>query len=173
MWRVLVVPTLHECVSISIVLVLVQKCIVYQQIVGICCVVLTFYSCTKYSLSISDLQEQASSHCSLLWYTKGIVYQQNYHTIGAVSLNCTCFVHVRIQVQELAHRIVMYGPKLFFWWFSKKGDVYTNFTMSIFCMSPNSITSPNCRCWSIQVSEIREFNRKKEKKKMNKWLFSI
>ena len=31
-------------------------------------------------------------------------------------------------------------------------------------------------CWSISVSEIREFNRKKEKKKkkkMKKWLFSI
>ena len=40
---------LHECV-ISIVLVLVHKCIVYQQIVEICCEVLTFYCCNKYCL---------------------------------------------------------------------------------------------------------------------------
>ena len=52
-----------------------------------------------------------------------------------------------------------------FLWFSKKGDVYTNFTMPIFCVSPNSITSLKFRCWSVPVSEIREFNRKKEKKK--------
>ena len=43
------------------------------------------------SHSISELQEHASSHCSLLWYTKGIVYQQNYHKIGVESLNSTCF----------------------------------------------------------------------------------
>ena len=53
-----------------------------------------------------------------------------------------------------------------FLWFSKKGDVYTNVTVPIFCASPNSITSTSFRCWSIPVSEIREFNRKK-KKKMN------
>ena len=52
-----------------------------------------------------------------------------------------------------------------FLWFSKKGDVYTKFTMPIFCASPNSIISLSFRCWSIPVSEIREFNRKKEKEK--------
>ena len=42
---------LHERnVSISIVLVLVHKCIVYQQIVEICCEGLTFYCCNKYCL---------------------------------------------------------------------------------------------------------------------------
>jgi hypothetical protein len=71
------------------------------------------------------LQEHVSSHCSLLWYTKGIVYQQNYHKIGAESLSSTrlqSFVHVYIQVielQELACCIVMYGPKLFFVVFQK------------------------------------------------------
>ena len=40
-----------------------------------------------------------------------------------------------------------------------------NFTMAIFCAAPNSITSLSFRCWSIPISEIREFNRKKEKKK--------
>ena len=45
-------------------------------------------------------------------------------------------------------------------WFSKKRDVYTNFTMPIFCVSPNSITSLSLRCWFIPVSEIRKFNRK-------------
>ena len=70
-------------------------------------------------LSISELQEHGSSHCSLLWHTKSIVYQQNYYKIGAESLNSTClqsFVHVYIQVielQELARCIVMYGPKFF------------------------------------------------------------
>ena len=52
--------------------------------------------------------------------------------------------------------------------FAKKGDVYTNLTMPIFCASPNSITSLSFRCWSVPVSEIREFNRKKEKKKKKK-----
>ena len=159
-------------VFISIVLVLVQKCIVYQQIVGICCKISTFYCCTKYCLS--ELEERVSSHCSLLWYTKGIVYQQNYHMIGAEPLKSTClqsFVHVCIQVielQELACRIVMIGRSCFLW-FYKKGDVDTNFTMPIFCVSPNSITSPSFKCWSILISEICEFNRKKEKekKKMN------
>ena len=73
---------------------LVQKC---QQIVGICCEILTAIPNIVYiSLSISELQEHVSSHCSLLWYTKGI-YQQNYHKIGVESLNPTClqsFVHV-------------------------------------------------------------------------------
>ena len=55
-----------------------------------------------------------------------------------------------------------------FLWFSEKGDVDTNFTMPIFCPSPNSIMSLSFRCWSIPVSEIREFNRKKKKKKKQK-----
>ena len=55
-----------------------------------------------------------------------------------------------------------------FLWFSKKGDVYTKFTMPIFCASPNSIISLSFRCWSIPVSEICEFNRKKEKEKKEK-----
>ena len=54
-----------------------------------------------------------------------------------------------------------------FSWFPKKGDVSTNFTMPIFCASPNSIMSLSFRGWSIPVSEIREFNRKKKKKKKN------
>ena len=123
------------------------------------------------SLFLSELEERVSSHCSLLWYTKGIVYQQNYHMIGAEPLKSTClqsFVHVCIQVielQELACRIVMIGRSCFFLWFYKKGDVDTNFTMPIFCVSPKSITSPSLKCWSILISEICEFNRKKEKKK--------
>ena len=69
------------------------------------------------SLSISELHEQAYSHCSLLWCEKG-VYQQ---VIGVISLNLTClpsFIHPSIQVRELhkhACPIVMYilyGPKL-------------------------------------------------------------
>ena len=109
-----------------------------QQIVEICCEVLTFYCCNKLILFISvfhsELQEQSSSHCSLLWYTKGIVYQQN---IGAESLNTTClqsFVHVCIQVielQELACRIVMYGPELFFVVFQKK-EMFTQILLRLF-----------------------------------------
>ena len=49
-------------------------------------------------------------------------------------------------------------------WFSKKGDVETNFTIPIVCASPNPIISPSYRRWSIPVSEIHEFNQKKEKK---------
>ena len=66
-------------------------------------------------------------------------------------------MYVFNELQELACRIVMYGSKLFC-----GKDVYTNFAMPIFCASPNSITSPSFRCWSIPVSEIREFNRKKK-----------
>ena len=36
-----------------------------------------------------------------------------------------------------------------------------------FCYAPNSTTSPSFKCCSIPVSEIREFNRKEKKKKMN------
>ena len=39
---------------------------------------------------------------------------------------------------------------------------------AIFCVSPNSIISLSFRCWSIPVSEIREFNWKKKKKKAKK-----
>ena len=45
---------LHECVYLHC---LVHKCIVYQQIVEICCEVLTFYCCNKFvyiSFSISE-----------------------------------------------------------------------------------------------------------------------
>ena len=38
-------------------------------------------------------------------------------------------------IQEHACPILMYGPKLFFLWFSKKGDVYINFTMPILYVS--------------------------------------
>ena len=116
------------------------------------------------SLSISELQEHASSQCSLLWYTKGIAHQQNYDKIGAASLHSTC-LHVYnassqvIESQELACRIVCMGRRCFVW-FSKK-DVYTNCTIPLFCTSPNSITSLSFRWWSSPVSEIREFNRKK------------
>ena len=72
-------------------------------------------------------------------------------------------MYIYIELQELACRNVMYG--LFF---SKKGDGYTNFTMPFFCASPNSITSLSFSCWPIPVSEIREFNRKREKKKKKK-----
>ena len=96
------------------------------------------------SLSISELQEHASSRCSLLWYTKGIVYQQNYYKIVAESLYSTClqsFVHVYIQVielQELACHIVMYGPKLFIAGFPKK-EMFTQILLYLFsCSSPNS-----------------------------------
>ena len=152
--------------SISIVLVLVQKCIVYQQIVRICCEILTLYCCTKYSLSIK-LREHASSHCVV---HKGLFFQQKYHKwcriiklylftkFCACTYSCYCVTEACMS---------MYGPKLFLW-FSKNGDVYTNFTMPIFCVLPNSITSSSFECWSISVSEIREFNRKKKKKNNSK-----
>ena len=110
------VPTLsYTNMSISIVFALGQKnaLIVYQQIVEICCEVMTFYCCTKYSLSISELQEHASSHCSLLWYTKGIGYQQNYWCRIIKLYSFTKFCIQIIKVQELACHSVMYGPILF------------------------------------------------------------
>ena len=52
--------------------------------------------------------------------------------------------------------------------FSEKGIMLREI-VPIFCMLPISMISPSFRCWSILVSEIREFNRKnkKEKNKMN------
>ena len=104
------VPTLsYTNVSSSIVLVLVHKCIVYQHIiVEICCEVLTFYCCNKYcSLSISELQEHASSHCSLLWYTKGTVYQQNYYKIGAVPVYKVLCMYVFRLLSYWSLRVVL------------------------------------------------------------------
>ena len=102
---------------------------------------------------------------------KGHCLSQNN---GVESLDSTS-VHVSIQVIELqnyACLTLMYGTKLILW-FYKNGGVYTNFTMPVFfCVSPISMTSPSFRCWSIPVSEIREFNRKK-KKNPKKWIFSI
>ena len=69
----------------------------------------------------------------------------NYQNSGVKSLNSTSvqsFVHVITQVielQEHACPILMYGPKLFFCGFPKKGDVYINFTMPIVCVSSKSI----------------------------------
>ena len=51
--------------------------------------------------------------------------------------------------------------------FCQKRRCLHKFYYAYFCASPNSITSLRFRCWSIPVSEIREFNRKKKKKKMN------
>ena len=92
----------------------------------------------------------------------------NCHKIGVESTCLQSFVHVHIciqvnELQELARPIVM-GRSCIFVVF-QKGDVYAYITMPIFCALPNSITSPSFRCWFIPVSEVREFSRKKEKKK--------
>ena len=76
---------------------------------------------------------------------------------------CACMYQV-IELQKLVHPIVIYGPKLFFV-VLQNGDVYTNFNIPLFCAFPNSITSSSFICWSIPVSEIREFSWMK--KKMN------
>ena len=118
------VPTLsYMNVSISIVLVLVHKYIAYQQIVETCYVVLTFYCCNKYCLY--PLVGCRNMHLPIVLCcgTQSALFTNK---IGAESLNSTClqsFVHVYIQVielQELARRIVMYGPKLFFVVFRKR-----------------------------------------------------
>ena len=58
----------------------------------------------------------------------------------------------------------MYGPKLFIVVFQK---VRQNFNKPIPCVSPKSISPPSFICGYTPVSEIREFNQKKKKKKMN------
>ena len=74
---------------------------------------------------MGELHGRASSHCSLLWYEKGIVYQQILNYVGMKSLNSTSlqsFVHESILVNELHEDvcpILMYGPKLFFVVFQK------------------------------------------------------
>ena len=95
----------------------------------------------------------------------------NYQNNKVESLNSTSvqsLVHKGIELQTHACPILMYGLKLVFLVVFQKRDAYTNCTMPIFCVSPITVTSPSFRCWSIPVSEIREFNRKKKKeKKMN------
>ena len=157
-------PTLsYTNLSISAVLVLVKKYIVYQQIVGICCEILTFYCCTKYCLSYRSM------HLPIVVVQKEHCLPTNYHKIGVESLNFTClqsFVHVSVQVielQELARPIVMYGTKFF-----PKRRCLHKFHYPYFSASPNSITSLSFRCRSIPVSEICEFNQKKEKMNISK-----
>ena len=66
------------------------------------------------NLSISELREDASSHCSLLWYAKGNVQVVHVNSLTFTSLSS--FVHVSSQVSELQEHacpMVMYGPKCF------------------------------------------------------------
>ena len=84
-WSVLVFPSLsYTNMPISIVLALIRKCIIYPTNYGNLVRFLT-WCCTKYSVCISvsiiELLEHASFHCSLLWYRTGIVYQQIIKTI--------------------------------------------------------------------------------------------
>ena len=81
-----------------IVLVVVRKCVVYINYENI--VMRLWYSIARpnilcISLSISELHEHTSLHCSLLWYEKGIVYQQiitrgvsNYWTLLLYHVSC-------------------------------------------------------------------------------------
>ena len=99
-------------IPISIVLFLVPECIVYHQIMGICC-------------EIFDILLLLVSYRTCIFPLLFAVVLKGYclHIID----NSTClqsFVHVCIQVVELQEHacpILMYGPKLFV--FFKKGGV--------------------------------------------------
>ena len=54
----------------------------------------------------------------------------------------------------------------YFLWFSKKFEVCKKIIMPIVGISPNSIFLPSFMCRGAMFSEIREFNQKREKKKM-------
>ena len=64
-----------------------------------------------------------------------------YHKIGVKLFNRTCLQSCMrvsipvIELQEYACPILMYRLKLFFCGFPKKVEVYTNFTIPIFCAS--------------------------------------
>ena len=196
------VPTLsYTNVSISIVLVLVHKCIVYQQIVEFCCEVLTFYCCNKYclyqsfhvtnivyiSLSISELREHVPSYCSLLWYTKSIVYQQNYYKICAESLNSTClqsFVHLCIQIielQELACRCNVWA-EVGFCGFPKM-KMFTQLLLCLLSARHQTLLLHQVSdvglfrlvrfASSTEEGEEEEEEEEKEDEQFKKWLFLI
>ena len=163
------VPTLsYTNMSISVVLVLVHKCIVYQQIVEICCEVSVFPLVSYRNMHLPSVVCCGTQRAL---FTNKIIIRlvPNHQTLPIYKVLC---MYV-FELQELACRIVMYGLKMFLCGFLKKEMLIT---MPVFCVSPNSITSPSFICWSIPVSEIREFNRKKgkkKKKKMNYFAFDI
>ena len=58
-------PTLiYTNVSITIVHILIQRCIVYQQMMRICCEIVTFYSCTY--ISVSPLVNYRNMHLPIV-----------------------------------------------------------------------------------------------------------
>ena len=82
------------------------------------------------------------------------------------------FVHVCIQVielQELTCRIV---PK-FFGGFPKK-EMFTQIFLCLFSACHQTLSPySSFRCWSIPVSEIREFNQKEKMNNSKSGYFAI
>ena len=84
----------------------------------LCYEIFAILRCTKInivciSLSISELQEHASSHCSLLWHGKGIVYQQIIKllvsTLYTLPLDKVLWMYIfmSLELQEHACRTVI------------------------------------------------------------------
>ena len=114
---------------ISIVLVLVRKCIANKLIFEV--------------FDIPSAVPNIPSHCSLLWYRKGIVYQPLYKVL------CTSVFRL------LSYRDMHDVCAEAFLWFVKE-EVFTRMyiTMPIFCMPPNSITLLRFRHWSIPIEQF-------------------
>ena len=78
------------------------------------------------------------------------------------------YVYIQvIELQELACRIVMYGPKLFFV-VSQKRRCLHKFDYAYFLRVTKLYHVTKFQRLAIPVSEICEFNRKKKKKKKKK-----
>ena len=75
---VIVFPLLSCKMHVCIYCIAFDVDIVYQQIILPSIILPSF---VLVSLSISELHEHASSHCSLLWYEKDFVYQQIITTL--------------------------------------------------------------------------------------------
>ena len=82
----------------------------------------TIYCFTKYVYVSPELHGHASSHCSSLWYEKGIAYQQIIKLVGIKPLNppsLKSFVYGSIQVIEL-HELFNVWAKAIFHGFPKR-----------------------------------------------------
>ena len=135
---------------------------------GCWCHIINPYPFTKFHTSKHSGERVTQTCMFTLFFVvvrKGYCLPTNYQNVGVVSLIPTCFIHPSILVREL-HKLAcsIVWAEVVYCGISKS-KVFTN--MRIPCASPKSISLPNFICGCTPVNEIREFNQKTKKKKMN------
>ena len=100
---------------------------------------------------------------------KGHCLPRSYQNVGVTSVFPTglpSFMHpsILVRVTQTCMPYCNVWAEVVYCGFS---GVYQNFNKPIPCVSPKSISPPSFICGCTPVSEIREFNQKKKKKKMN------